>query len=1194
MFRAYILSLLIVLCCAESTMAQDIVLNRERNKTILIQDCEVKIDSFTIAPKSLIVTGSKGNSISDFTIKNNRIVFSAESCDLIRGDSLNVLYRVLPFNVEQEYFHLDSTMMKVEDRAIYIGSDYNFSPKGKEIIDAKGLDYNGSFSRGFSVGNSQSLVLNSNFNLQLAGDLGNKIKVVAAISDDNIPIQPEGNTQLIQEFDRVFIKVSRDKTSIIAGDYNLEKPKSYFINYFKKLKGLSGSNTYDFGKNKSLTSNGSFAISRGKFARQTLDTKEGNQGPYKLTGSNGERFLIVLSGSEKVYLDGQLLERGLDYDYIIDYNRAEVTFTPNRLIARETRIIVEYEYRTNNYLRSVYATNLYYNTPKYDLNFNFYNEQDSKSATGDIVLDSTDIRLLQMTGDDIQGARVSSIRQLGDTIFIPGQVRYRLNSNIIGDDPDPFFLEYSSDVNEPLYVASFTEVPEGTGRYIIDDNSLVNGRVYKYVGPGNGTYEPFTSITPPEKKQILSLGAKLRPRENINIGSEISLSNTDINRFAEIGNDNNVGYAAVVTYDHSINLNKKQRIKLFTDNKLEFVNQDYVPLNPYRSAEFNRDWNILNQTISGKQNLIESTVGIGVRDSMEVQYKVKVLDIEDNTQPNSNYKGLNQNANITYRKGGLQILGKIDYLSSEASDETTLFRRPKVDISQVISKKSQLRLGAIYENETNKRSKSTGSADLLDGSFSFDIYRAYLQNSEDNKLHYKLQYTSRKDFFPEADELIESIITNEVNTSAKWTISPAHALSFNFGIRDFDVRREELLPNASQSKRTLIGRLDHNLQAWDGLFLTNTNYLINSGQEPKIEYFYEKVEAGQGDYIYIGNADSVLVNNNFRYAPDLGTGDYIRLSLINNEFITTNNQSLTQSLRIEPKKFFSARKKKKRKSDKTGKSKEANPNKKLKKKKKPGFAEKLLSRLSTISTYRIAKKVEDDGTNQESTFLNFSAQDSNLVSYNSLISNTLFVNRGNPTFDFQVGNKMTDNVFTQISGRESRGLNENFFRSRLRLMKSADLILNLKNGNRNYVSIIDPTRNLDIDFYSINPEISYRPSGDFRINLQYAYDSRKQQIIEGEVANSHDITIATTYRQASNANLNLSVSYVNVTTDVAPNSPIEFDLLDGLKNGKNFIWNTLFTKRLSNNIDLNISYEGRKTGDAPTVHIARAQVKATF
>jgi hypothetical protein len=1190
MIKTFVYFIIIFCFCAISAEGQDVILQGQRSKQLHVSGCSIVLDSVTIAPKSVTVFNSNDKAVLDFSIQNRVIIFQDQACNSIIGDSIKINYRVLPFDIEHEYFHLDSTMMKVVDQAIYIGSDYSFTPKGKEIIDAKGLDYNGSFSRGFSVGNSQSLVLNSNFNLQLAGDLGNKIKVVAAISDDNIPIQPEGNTQLIQEFDKVFIKVSREKTSIIAGDYNLERPKSYFVNYFKKLKGLSGSNISDFGNGKQLTSNASFAISRGKFARQTLETKEGNQGPYKLTGNNGERFLIVLSGSEKIYLDGKLLTRGLDYDYIIDYNRAEVTFTPNRLIARESRIIVEYEYRTNNYLRSVYASNIYYNTPKYDINFNFYNEQDSKTATGDIVLDSTDISLLQMTGDDLNGARISSIRPLGDTIFIPGQVRYR---QVMIPDTDDFFLEYSSDVSEQLYVASFMEVPVGEGRYIIDDNSLVNGRVYKYVGPGNGIYEPFTSLTPPEKKQILSFGVKLRPKENINIGSEISLSNTDINRFAELGNDDNVGYAAVVTYDHMIDLNKKRKVKLFTENKFEFVDANYVALNPYRNAEFSRDWNISNQLISGRQNLIESTLGFGKIDSMEINYNIKYFGIENNDFPiSSNYKGVNQNAKITYRKGGFTALGKMDYLSSEGFDEKTLFQRPRAEMSQILSKKKNLKLGAIYEGETNKRSMLNGSNDLLPNSFAFDIYRAYLENSEENKLHYKFQFSSRKDFFPEGENLLESIVTNEVNSSAKWTISPKHALKFNFGIRDFDVRREELLPNSSKSKRTLIGRLDHNLQAWDGLFLSNTNYLINSGQEPKVEFFYEKVETGQGDYIYIGNPDSVLVNNNFRYAPDLGTGDFIRLSLINNEFITTNNQSLTQSLRLNPKKFFSARKKKKRKQAKNDTKEEQG--KKSAKKQKKSWTENVLSRLSTVSTFRIAKKVEDDGSSQESTFLNFSSLDTNLVNYKSLISNTLFINRGNPSIDFQVGNKVTENVFTQISGRESRGLIESFFRSRVRLAKSADLILNLKNGNRDYTSIIDPTRNLDINFYSINPELSYRPSSNFRINLQYAYDNRKQKIGAGEIANSHDFTFATTYRQASNSNLNFSISYVNVTTNVQPNSPIEFDLLEGLKEGRNFIWNTLFTKRLSNNIDLNISYEGRKTGDASTVHIARAQVKATF
>ena len=49
-----------------------------------------------------------------------------------------------------------------------------------------------------------------------------------------------------------------------------------------------------------------------------------------------------------------------------------------------------------------------------------------------------------------------------------------------------------------------------------------------------------------------------------------------------------------------------------------------------------------------------------------------------------------------------------------------------------------------------------------------------------------------------------------------------------------------------------------------------------------------------------------------------------------------------------------------------------------------------------------------------------------------------------------------------------------------------------------------------------------------------------------------------------------------------------------LLNGHPLIAYSIAAAKLSNNIDLNISYEGRKTGDASTVHIARAQVKATF
>ena len=59
----------------------------------------------------------------------------------------------------------------------------------------------------------------------------------------------------------------------------------------------------------------------------TFTGQEGNQGPYKLRGNNGELYVLVISGSERVFVNGILLTRGENNDYIIDYNAGEVIFT---------------------------------------------------------------------------------------------------------------------------------------------------------------------------------------------------------------------------------------------------------------------------------------------------------------------------------------------------------------------------------------------------------------------------------------------------------------------------------------------------------------------------------------------------------------------------------------------------------------------------------------------------------------------------------------------------------------------------------------------------------------------------------------------------------------------------------------------------------------------------------------------------
>ena len=92
----------------------------------------------------------------------------------------------------------------------------------------------------------------------------------------------------------------------------------------------------------------------------------------------------------------------------------------------------------------------------------------------------------------------------------------------------------------------------------------------------------------------------------------------------------------------------------------------------------------------------------------------------------------------------------------------------------------------------------------------------------------------------------------------------------------------------------------------------------------------------------------------------------------------------------------------------------------------------------------------------------------------------------------------------------------------------------------------------------------------------------------------NEFTSEITFRKANTYSIDVSLSYVNINFSGKANSPIEYDMLEGLKNGKNYLWNVIYTKRLAKNIDLTINYEGRKTGISPVVNVGRAQIKATF
>src|SRR5690606_37411344 len=97
---------------------------------------------------------------------------------------------------------------------------------------------------------------------------------------------------------------------------------------------------------------------------------------------------------------------------------------------------------------------------------------------------------------------------------------------------------------------------------------------------------------------------------------------------------------------------------------------------------------------------------------------------------------------------------------------------------------------------------------------------------------------------------------------------------------------------------------------------------------------------------------------------------------------------------------------------------------------------------------------------------------------------------------------------------------------------------------------------------------------------------------------SHSINSELKYNILQNSSLQAGFTYTDISFSagkdgaVNTNSTVSYIMLDGLLPGKNYLWNIELSKRLTNNLELTLQYEGRKPGNARVVNIGRAAIRA--
>ena len=683
----------------------------------------------------------------------------------------------------------------------------------------------------------------------------------------------------------------------------------------------------------------------------------------------------------------------------------------------------------------------------------------------------------------------------------------------------------------------------------------------------------------------MTLGTDYQLFKNTKIFTEVALSNTDRNRFSKIGDSTNVGFAFFTRLENRFDFGKKQAWFLQSNLKTEWTQKNFKTLNPYRYAEFTRDWNIPFTTNSQNNSTIGNLAQTpsqtseqflnGISELSRKNWFSMVYDVSRYVRKGE-YQGFKNILRTNFQHKGWAVLGEINELNTEGGyfsseiKEKTHFSRPRFDFSKTFNNK--LKMGIYAEREKNKR-LDTENDTLTRSSFYYDLWKAYVEKTDSNGQVIVFNFSQRFDYQPFTKQFQQISKVNEMNVKGGFTKNEKSQFLWTLTYRNLQVA--DTHNTTLKPQETYLGRIEYNFNAFKNAVYGNTLYELGSGQEQKLEYQYLKVNKGEGQYVWRNrNTDTIPQLDEFENAPFQDQADYVRVTLFSNQFVRTNNIAFSQSLRFDPHVLWGE---------------------------KQGFL-RFFKHFSTNSTLQISKRVKNEvfteGVSQWNPFEK--TIDKALVALNMSMRNSLFFNRLSSIWDIELGQLDNRNRGIFVTGFEERGRNERFLRSRWNISTHISLQNYFAQGTQSTFTEGFQNRNYSINLVKAEPELTWLSSNDVRLTFQYKYKNGYNSLLaplgktKGETLKNQDFGTEITWNQAVNAQFRAKFSYVKVDYVGEKNTPIEFALLEGLQNGRNFLWNLSLDRVLSKNMFLNVHYEGRKTGVVRVVHVGRVAVRASF
>lgn len=1113
-----------------------------------------------------------------------RVIAAADTATRYR---VAVTYRALTFELLSSY-RLRTLVEKARPPEGRPGGEWRMSvpaqPMNMESIFGSELDKSGYIGRGFTVGSNRDLNINSGFRLQLAGKLSDDITVTGALTDENTPIQPEGNTRTIQELDQVFINIAGRNLSATLGDFTLRYADSEFGRYSRKLSGVLGEGRFGAPSASDATRPGlpgaagaastagmvrdgsavsaSYATLKGSWHSLQFNGIDGVQGPYRLTGRNGEQPVLVLAGTETVYIDGVKMTRGESNDYVIEYGSGELFFTPRRLVTSYSRITVDYEYAERQYVRSLVTAggSAALAGERLTLAARYIREADDQDNPIDLEFGDAERALLAAAGDDPSAAARSGAVFVGiDSARGTGAGQYvRLDTTIGGEQR--FVYRYAPGADSATWAVSFSFVGQGNGDY----RRKTIG-TFEFAGVGLGDYAPLRLLPLPRLHQLVDLQLAAMPTDDLRFTGELGVSALDRNRFSSLDDGDDAGAAWMAALQWTPDLRRKDDLDL--NFRYRDVGAAFSPIDRINDIEYGRKWD-LPATTAQRERSYEG--GAAWSPWLPLRLRAGAGGLQ-----RGDFSSLRVEGGVDVERGADSSLPDLRWrFESIASDDPTGSGTGRGQRGRWLRQLGELsypftlatpRLRLEQEHRENRDS---GTDSLLSSSLAFVDVRPGLLFPAFWNMSLSADVGVRLEDVPLDGALARQSI--DLLQQYGWSLRPWRDLSSSVTVTVRDRRYSEAFRALGRKDvQTILTRLQTRYAPFNGGLDGELLYEVSTERTSRLQRVFLNVPWGQGNYEYRGDLNGNGVQDEEEFEPTRFEGDYILITIPTDELFPVIDLKSSLRLRLRPERLL----------------RDAGDD----------WWTGALRALSTETFVRIDEKSEEENTADIYLLrLDRFLDDSTTLRGFQNVRQDLFLFERSQEFSLRLRFDQRDGFSQFALGSERSYRRERSLRFKTQLVREvglqADAIF-LDDALRTGAA---SSRARDITSAEYRGDFSYRPWRD--VEIGFVVGSKTATDVWPAVPVTADISslaIRSSLSFDGTGRLRTEIERSNVAFDTETDR-FPFELTDGRAEGTSWVWRLNFDYRLTSFMQATLTYLGRAESERAAIHTARAEVKAFF